>query len=730
MGNQLGYYFLFAMIVVVGSAFCPPAARAKDAAAGASDQTVFEIPQLQGISVDGDSSTWGDRGFQISVMHSGSLRRSGDSLDAQIRLGWDERGLLVLADVTDPTLRDEDFAAAPGNGPSVVVFVADAVGGKEHWQASIQPGVDPKKPGFSTLKFDSKAQINRIVQVPVTAVTRKTDGGYAVEALLPWNVLGVKAEAGREIGVQVYVNDGNGSQLLWYPRGGADSNSSMMQRVRLARDASPTVTVAADGGYEHLRRARISIAGTADWLGKKAEVKAGEDVLGETTLKADGRLAMGHVTLAMPAFGEQYGSLGVWVDGRQVDEVSLPDADGLRKDAIRDLKFDVDTVFNSTYFPSIDFGSPGDAEDSLGQYEIQTTFYDRDYHEVTRAEQPGRYGAVVEVTSQHAKPMKRYITLYRTPLDLNWRYLNLKAALALPAKLGIDEAVVREQVLADGDFLGGELREDRYRDDEEAVLLCGLSEISPGVGDLPRRLGPEGKNIAWWYGLKKQIGDLTPYRYLVHVPEEKQGASAGKFPLILFLHGSGERGDDLSVVAVHGPPKILKAEPDWEFKDQFIVVSPQCQNGERWNPLQLRDLLDEVMAKYPVDPDHVYVTGLSMGGFGSWELAEWFPERFAAAVPICGAGDPFDAQRIVDIPTWVFHGGRDGSVPIEDAYEMVQRLRDLHGRVRFTVYPEYGHNSWEPAYDDADVYAWMLAQKRGQPAQSQSTLPDTRPDVQ
>ena len=141
----------------------------------------------------------------------------------------------------------------------------------------------------------------------------------------------------------------------------------------------------------------------------------------------------------------------------------------------------------------------------------------------------------------------------------------------------------------------------------------------------------------------------------------------------------------------------------------------------------MRDLLEEVSAKYPVDPDRIYVTGLSMGGYGSWQLAEWFPERIAAVVPISGGGDPADAPRTKDIPTWVVHGGRDPVVPIGDAYEMVQTLRDLHGRIRFTVFPEYGHNSWEPAYDDAHLYTWLLAQRRGQPGQRQSNLPDTRP---
>jgi len=686
-------------------------------AAPAPAQPIFDIPRIQGSSLDESLASLADRGFQIPVLHAMLPRPSCSKFDGCVRLGWNDRGLIVLADL-DPV----DVSA----GPSIDVFVADKVGGNSRLQTNIQLAADPNHPVIQSGKLNPKTQSNPPFDAPVSATTKATGDGVVIAALVPWDILEIKPEAGEEIGLQIYLNDGHGSQLLWFGTYGAQWTTKSIQRARLSQDAGAPVTAAADGEYEHFRRTLITIAAAQD--AKHAEVKAGEDKVGEVGLARDGRLATGQITLPMPDFGAAYGPLQIWVDGSHVEDITLPDADAQRRDAIHDLIFKVQTVFTGSDLPEVDFAHPGEAEDLLGRYTIHATYYDRDYNLVTRAEHPGRYGLVVEATSQHQKPLKRYITLYRAPDGFNPKWMPMKISLPLPATLGLDEAVIREQVSAQGSYLAGALKSEIYEDDDLAVLLAGLSDISPGAKDLPRRLGPDEKDIAWWYGLKKEIGDSKPYQYLEHVPDAARQNRDEKFPLILFLHGSGEKGDDVSLVAVNGPPKILKVQDDWAFKDQFIVISPQCPANEDWNPLELRDLLDALEAKYPIDPDRVYLTGLSMGGYGCWQLAEWFPDRFAAVAPVCGGGDPADAARIKDLPIWVFHGGQDPVVPIARAYQMVQALRDLHGRVKFTVFSEYGHNAWEPMYDDPDLYTWMLAQKRGKPAQQPSQLPDTRPD--
>ena len=153
------------------------------------------------------------------------------------------------------------------------------------------------------------------------------------------------------------------------------------------------------------------------------------------------------------------------------------------------------------------------------------------------------------------------------------------------------------------------------------------------------------------------------------------------WPLLLFLHGSGERGENLDRVKVHGPPKLIAAGKEFPF----IVVSPQCPSRSRgWQPHELSALLDDIVEKYKVDKDRIYITGLSMGGFGTWSLAGFSPDRFAALVPICGGGDPNTARRLARMAVWVFHGGKDPTVPLKRSEEMVEALkgggqRHVHG---------------------------------------------------
>jgi predicted peptidase len=198
------------------------------------------------------------------------------------------------------------------------------------------------------------------------------------------------------------------------------------------------------------------------------------------------------------------------------------------------------------------------------------------------------------------------------------------------------------------------------------------------------------------------------FKYLLYLPSDYE--SKGPWPLVIFLHGAGERGDDLNLVKKHGPPKQIE-----EGKSlPFIVVSPQCAKDSSWSTQEreLKALIDEIVKKYKVDPDRVYLTGLSMGGFGTWALAAYDPDRFAAIIPICGGGEPISARRLVHIPVWAFHGAKDQVVPLKRSEEMVEALEKAKGNVKLTVYPEAGHDSWTATYDNPEVYQWLLAQKR------------------
>jgi len=201
-------------------------------------------------------------------------------------------------------------------------------------------------------------------------------------------------------------------------------------------------------------------------------------------------------------------------------------------------------------------------------------------------------------------------------------------------------------------------------------------------------------------------GEMDPcslINYLLYLPNGYDQDKEKTWPLILFLHGSGERGDDVNLVKVHGPPKIMETK-----NLPFIVISPQCPIGEWWTSEILMELLDAVIIWNRVDTSRVYLTGLSMGGYGTWSLAIQYPDKFAAIAPICGGGDPSQAEKIKHIPTWVFHGAKDKTIPLIKSKEMVEALQKVNGKVKFTVYPEANHDSWTETYQNKELYDWFL----------------------
>jgi predicted peptidase len=197
--------------------------------------------------------------------------------------------------------------------------------------------------------------------------------------------------------------------------------------------------------------------------------------------------------------------------------------------------------------------------------------------------------------------------------------------------------------------------------------------------------------------------------YLLFQP--KSYSDKGKpVPLIVFLHGSGESGSDLEKVKKWGPPAIAEANPDFPF----MVVSPQAAEPNGWNITLLKGMIDDVLARYNVDRSRVYLTGLSMGGYGAWELGMRYPEYFAAIAPICGGGNPRNVGNLKNVPTWVFHGAKDQAVPEIASAMLVDALKAAGGNVKYTVLPEGGHvDSWVYAYDaKSGLFDWFLQQRK------------------
>jgi|AntRauTorckE6833_2_1112554.scaffolds.fasta_scaffold11351_2 predicted peptidase len=201
-----------------------------------------------------------------------------------------------------------------------------------------------------------------------------------------------------------------------------------------------------------------------------------------------------------------------------------------------------------------------------------------------------------------------------------------------------------------------------------------------------------------------------------------------KVPLVLFLHGSGERGDNNKAQLKHGAKDILKNAE--QLDDPVFLIAPQCPNGRWWAEPQedrkrladakgpnalldaLLELVDQTASEQAVDPDRIYITGLSMGGFGTWSVLARKPEVFAAAIPICGAGDPETVGAFKDLPIRIFHGANDDVVPPAGSQLMFDALKQAGSDAKLTLYPGVGHNSWTRTYNDKEVIRWLLAQTR------------------
>jgi predicted peptidase len=198
--------------------------------------------------------------------------------------------------------------------------------------------------------------------------------------------------------------------------------------------------------------------------------------------------------------------------------------------------------------------------------------------------------------------------------------------------------------------------------------------------------------------------------YLVYLPKDYDPQQS--YPTILFLHGAGERGSDLELVKLQGLPKRIAAGDEFPF----IIIAPQCPKESWWvyelKPLSL--LLDHIESTYAVDKSRFYLTGMSMGGQGTWALAVEHPRRFAAVVPICPLQlfNPPKVCVLKDVPVWVFHGAQDTTVPIQQAQLMVNTLKACGGNVDFTIYAKANHDSWTETYNNPQLYTWFLEHRR------------------
>lgn len=210
---------------------------------------------------------------------------------------------------------------------------------------------------------------------------------------------------------------------------------------------------------------------------------------------------------------------------------------------------------------------------------------------------------------------------------------------------------------------------------------------------------------------KTTITEDKTLNYLIDLPDDYEASSSKKFPLLLFLHGMGERGEKLDLLYNNGIPNLISEG----MKFPFITVMPQCPETSFWTEesKSLKLLIDYIIEHYNVDIDRIYITGLSMGGYGTYEMLTRYPDLFAAAVPICGGiGSMYTRMNLLqlkDIPLWIFHGKIDDVVPVKESENIYKTLKSIGAENLFiTIYPDLKHDSWSRTYDNPEVYEFLL----------------------
>jgi hypothetical protein len=569
------------------------------------------VPRVEGIVIDGVGGEWGERGYFVEVMSDTAAEMElAQKGSAKMRLGWDRRGVLVMLDVRDDVLVDVPAAlAAPAGASSTTVPTAppapeiSAGDSVEFYVYAQRDGLA----GYSAAVGWEKDQ-TRIKTTPTTrrvypstqrvkveietARTRVSDG-YVLEALLPWKVLGVQAEAAKTAAFQVIVNDVDGPgklhQLRWHPRRW-DFRERNLRTITLSDDrASRPQTITAAAEVQNLRRARVRVDATFEHVGKTVLVREGSRgrVIARGELKPDHERAPKRAScvtsFALPPCGTKLGDVTVEVVAAAPGKLELPDLDVMRRTAFAsaDVRFE-SFVFGTSKLPQVMMEDLGAIEDAIGPFELRTIYYDREGNEVSSAEKPGRYGAVVDFRGEDGRVHRKYYTLFRTPKPLPRRDLIKPELTTMPAAYGVDPRVLAEQKQEVTWFFGDAARRSLTSDNHMAVFLAWLNERKAGEGPVSASSWADVADDRYVSMLKKKHERLAQ-PYFVQTPLGYKKDEKKKWPAILYLHGAGERGMDLGIVRRSPLPARVDAKQAAGERFPFVVISPQCPPNEDWS---------------------------------------------------------------------------------------------------------------------------------------------------
>jgi len=495
---------------------------------------VPEVPRLSGITIDGDPADWGERGFRIEVLTGDDLSmQPTDDLDAKCRVGWNSEGLLVMVSVLDDTPVESERDDELWERDSIELFVAANPDTADHAQFIVSPGLDPEHPETRIQPGDQRS--DKSEEMTAEIEVQEQEGGYVLEMFFPWSNLKIAPTGGEKIGFQVFVNDSDGPDdrfgAVWYPRMRSEGGSRASHIVRLAEEASPAVRVAARASYERFRHIRVDVAAAGELAGEAVELCSEAGSLVSADLAEKEGNASTKLVIPLPRREEPMPELTVCRNGVQIAACELPDIEQVRaRRLIEGMPFHFRPyVFGGEEFPACDFEQPNLAEDMLGPYTVEPTFYDADYNEVSSAENPGRYGAVVKIVPESGKPLTLYRTLFRLPDGYQFKWLPRYSGLqvSLPPMPGFDPRIAERQADAIDDVFWMLFRRNFDREPNIAALVAGLAETTP---EGPKTTAADdifAQDRQWWVGLKRKLYAMEEaHPGSIECPRPKEGEPA------------------------------------------------------------------------------------------------------------------------------------------------------------------------------------------------------------
>lgn len=659
--NQTRAYFLAAAL----------AGLAALAGAQEDHSTVFDIPLLENIVIDGQGDDWGSGG-----LHVDDIRRYGapaPSTAIAARLGWSPQGLLCLVRVSD----------AAGSGAfGVELSLSARCGDSNILQWVVQPpdaGASEPRKTFHDLRQAPELKVHPVGLRCATGRGAADGKGiipFTYEILLPWEGLGIRPSLNREMAVQLVILDGHGGlRNVWYQGKDLHPWPDNMQRVRLCRAA---------GARDVFQVSRFAPNVGARVIGlgivRRSEYPCGGDV----NIVSDGRVlktvrhtgGRSDVQVPLPPLGSPYTNLVFEVGAEKLGQFAL-NTDDLYFEAMqrRRLGFS-EYVFSGDAFPGCDFTDAGAVKQVLPDYEVKTRFFDAGFNEVTRPNKPGRYGAVVSFGNK-AATRKRYVTLFKT----------------LPPAGAGDDLAVRTGISPElvAAYQGAVAEALQKRKAEHAVTLALLQDRSAGVGTRAFVLRPEAREKQWWAQLRHTLGEdvsaLSPYPFTVITPRGYDESKDRAFGLILYCPGRARDSEGTWDTIDRHPAVELFRGPAAE-PCPFLVCIPHSFRG--YTPEELLQILDSVALRYRVDPRKVYAVGRDSDADPVRFMAARYPGRLAAAVRLEYGG----AVHAVDL------SGTAGDTP-----EYSRRGRDAE-------------LADPPRFFTKQAYEWLAGLSKPQPGEA------------